>query len=125
VHIDNPQDPRRLGHLGIQRAQLEHAIAILLGKPASSFSIATNSLAIKPVAIPFGVPSQLLERRPDVAVAERRVAEANAQISVARGLFSDDHLGRLGGIPKFIAGRSNVGAKPYLGRGCVAGANPF
>ena len=70
--------------LGILRAQLEHAIATLLGDPASSFFIATQALATKPVAIPFGVPSQLLERRPDIATAERRVAEVNAQIGVAR-----------------------------------------
>jgi NodT family efflux transporter outer membrane factor (OMF) lipoprotein len=73
--------------LGIARAQFEHAIALLLGQPAPAFSLTVEPLKPNPPAIPFGIPSQLLERRPDVAAAERVVAQANAQIGVATAAY--------------------------------------
>ncbi len=73
-----------------QRKELEHAIAVLLGKPPSEFFLAENPLNLTPPVLPEGLPSDLLERRPDVAQAERQMAADSARIGVARAAYFPD-----------------------------------
>jgi NodT family efflux transporter outer membrane factor (OMF) lipoprotein len=73
--------------LGVQRAQFEHALAVLLGRAPAEFSLPEKPLQRTPPALPAGVPSDLLERRPDIAAAERLMASNNAQIGVNRAAY--------------------------------------
>jgi NodT family efflux transporter outer membrane factor (OMF) lipoprotein len=73
--------------IGVYRSQFEHAVAILTGQPPARFSLPPSPLNLEPPVIPGSLPSQLLERRPDIAASERRVAEANEGIGIARAAY--------------------------------------
>ena len=76
--------------LGVARAQYEHAVAVLIGRLPEGYHLPNEPLRQTPPAVPLGVPSQLLERRPDIAGAERRLAFANEQIGIARAAYFPD-----------------------------------
>jgi len=71
----------------LERVRTEHALAVLTGRPVSGFNIPERSLTLEPPILPAGLPSELLERRPDIAAAERRVAAANASVGAAKAAF--------------------------------------
>jgi multidrug efflux system outer membrane protein len=95
----------QLPAVALQRAQFEHALAVLVGEPASTFRIPERLLSVAPPLVPPGLPSELLERRPDISAAERRVASANASIGVAKAAFFPTvQLNGLAGLESVNAG---------------------
>ena len=85
----------QLADIGVARTAFEHVIAVLVGKPPAEFALADTGMMPAVPLIPAGVPSELLERRPDIAGAERRMQAANAQIGIAKGglLSGSDSVG--------------------------------
>jgi NodT family efflux transporter outer membrane factor (OMF) lipoprotein len=112
--------------VGVGRAALEHAIAVLIGRPASLFSIAVVPLNAAPPVVPAGVPSELLERRPDIAAAERRVAVTNAQLGVATAAFYPRLiLSGAGGFESSPLGSLLTGTSSFWGLGSSLLVNVF
>jgi NodT family efflux transporter outer membrane factor (OMF) lipoprotein len=112
--------------VGVARAQFEHAVAILIGKPPADFSLAALPLTAPPPTIPPGLPSELLERRPDIAAAERRMASANAQIGVAKAAYYPTiSLGATGGFESGVITTLISGPSIFWSAGASAVAPIF
>ena len=95
----------QLPEVALARAQFEHALALLTGRTASQFSIQESNRVAAPPTIPAGLPSELLERRPDISAAERRMAAANANVGVAKAAFFPSfQLNGLAGLDSVHAG---------------------
>ena len=111
---------------GVQRAALEHAIAVLVGEPAAAFSVTRAPLAALPPDVPAAVPSDLLERRADIASAERRIASAAAQVGVTESAFYPViTLSGAAGFETSSFGRWLAGASSFWSAGPAAVINIF
>jgi NodT family efflux transporter outer membrane factor (OMF) lipoprotein len=107
--------------VGVARAQDEDAIAILIGEPPASLSIPARVVAYTPPSIPPGLPSQLLERRPDIAIAERQMAAANEQIGIARAAYYPNFtLSGIGGLESGRPGNWFTGPSSFWSAGLSA-----
>jgi outer membrane protein TolC len=107
--------------VGIARAQDEHAIAILIGQPPASLTIPARVVQYTPPSIPPGLPSQLLERRPDIAIAERQMASANEQIGIARAAYYPNFsLTGIGGVDSGLPGNWFTGPSTFWSVGLSA-----
>jgi len=111
----------QLVEIGVARAQFEHALATLTNQQAASFSLTATPLDLDLPRIPLGIPSQLLERRPDIAASERRLAAANEQIGIAQSAFYPDiPLGLAGGYESTHSGTWITGPSALWSLGAKA-----
>lgn len=107
--------------VAIARAQDEHAIAILIGEPPASLTILPRVVRYTPPSIPAGLPSQLLERRPDIATAERQMAAANEQIGIARSAYYPNFtISGIGGVESSAPGNWFTGPSTFWSMGLSA-----
>ena len=112
--------------VGVARAQFEHAVAVLIGKPPSTFNLAFSPVTGPPPTVPLGLPSQLLERRPDVAATERQMAAANAQIGIAKAAyFPSITLSASGGFESGTLGTLLQGPGLFYSLGAAAAETVF